>query len=105
MGAVVAKDQLNVDSDELLRAAIDLDHLADQVEAALAQHQPALAVMAAGRDEVSTAAATTLTTVAETFAEGTAVGVHELRKIAAVLRAQASGYRGAEETIEEAFRL
>lgn len=101
----MAKEQLNVDSDELLRAAVELDRLADEVEAALAQHQPALAVAPAGRDEVSTTTAATLTAVAETFAEGTSVGVHELRKIAAVLRAQASGYRGAEETIEEAFRL
>lgn len=101
----MAKGQLNVDSEELLKAAVDLDRLADEVEAALAQHQPALAVVPAGRDEVSTAAAATLSTVAETFAEGTSAGVHELRKIAAVLRAQAVGYRGAEETMEEAFRL
>lgn len=105
MGVAVTKEHLNVDSDELLKAAVELDRLADEVGAALAQHQPALTVAPAGRDEVSTTGAATLSTVAETFVEGASVGVHELRKIAAVLRAQASGYRGAEETIEEAFRL
>jgi hypothetical protein len=54
---------------------------------------------------VSVAAATTLSAVAESYVRGASAGVHELRKIAAVLRAQAVGYRGAEETIEEAFRL
>lgn len=101
----MAKGQLNVDSDELLKAAVDLDRLADEVEAAVAQHRPSLTVVPAGRDEVSTTVAGTLSTVADNFADGTSVGVHELRKIAAVLRAQAVGYRGAEETIEEAFRL
>lgn len=101
----MAKEQLNVDSDELLKAAVDLDGLADEVQADLAQHRPALAVAPAGRDEVSTTAAATLSAVAVDYAEGTSTGVHELRKIAAVLRAQAVGYRGAEETIEEAFRL
>jgi uncharacterized protein YukE len=104
-GENMTRSQLNVNPDELLRAATDLDRLADQVEDALTQHLPALAVTPAGRDEVSATAADTLTAVAEKFAESTSTGVHELRKIAAVLRAQASGYRGAEETIEEAFRL
>ncbi|ORM25085.1 PE family protein [Williamsia sp. 1135] len=101
----MGSDQLNVDSDELLRAAIELDTLADGLEVTLAQEKPNLSVDPAGRDEVSVAAATTLSAVAETFVGGASVGVHELRKIAAVLRAQAVGYRGAEETIEEAFRL
>ncbi|MBA4025434.1 MAG: PE family protein [Gordonia sp.] len=101
----MGNDQLNVDSDELLRAAGELDTLADGLEVALAQEKPNLSVDPAGRDEVSVAAATTLSAVAETFVGGASAGVHELRKIAAVLRAQAVGYRGAEETIEEAFRL
>jgi uncharacterized protein YukE len=104
-GEIMNRSQLNVDPDELLRAATDLDRLADQVEGALAQHLPALTVAPAGRDEVSATAANTLTTVAVQFAESTSAGVHELRKIAAVLRAQAGGYRGADESIEEAFRL
>lgn len=97
--------RLNVDPDELIRAATELDRLADRLGSALAQHLPTLSVASAGRDEVSTVAAQTLTAVGADFAAATAAGVSELRKIAAVLRAQASGYRGAEESIEEAFRL
>ena len=101
----MSSDQLKVDSVELLRAAGELDALADGLEAALSQEKSALSVNPAGRDEVSVAAATTLSAVAESYVRGASAGVHELRKIAAVLRAHAVGYRGAEETIEEAFRL
>jgi uncharacterized protein YukE len=104
-GETMTRSQLNVDTDELLRAAADLDRLADQVEGALTQYAPSLAVAPSGRDEVSASAARTLTAVAAEFTESTSTGVLELRKIAAVLRTQARGYRGAEESVEEAFRL
>jgi hypothetical protein len=104
-GETMTGSQLNVDPDELIRAATDLDRLADQLGSALTQHLPTLSVAPAGRDEVSTVAAQTLTAVGAEFAATTSAGVNELRKIAAVLRAQAGGYRGAEESIEEAFRL
>lgn len=97
--------ELNVDSGELLRAAGDLDRLADELEQGVALHRPSLVVQAAGRDEVSTTAAATFGGVAETFTDTAAAGVHELRKIAAVLRAQARDFGAVEADIEGTFRL
>ena len=84
--------QLSVDPAELLSAAADIDRIADRVERSLLAAGQALPVAPQGRDEVSVAAATTFSAVAENFSADTATGVHELRKIAAVLRAQAHGF-------------
>jgi len=105
MGETMSTGELNVDAGELLRAAGDLDRLANDLEQGVAGHRPALVVQAAGRDEVSTTAAATFGAVAETFTDTAAAGVHELRKIAAVLRAQARNFGTAEDNIEETFRL
>jgi uncharacterized protein YukE len=105
MGETLSTGELNVDSGELLRAAGDLDRLANELERGVAAHRSSLVVPAAGRDEVSTTAAATFGSVAETFSGTAAAGVHELRKIAAVLRAQARDFGTVEADIEESFRL
>jgi hypothetical protein len=90
--------QLNVDPTELISAAGRLDALAGRLERTLGSVVPELSVPAAGRDEVSHTSAATFTAVAESFTADSAGGVEELRKIAAVLRAQADGYtRGEDE--------
>lgn len=97
--------QLRVDPAELLSAAADLDRIADRLELALTSAGRALPVAAQGRDEVSTAAAASFTTVAEVFEKDSATGVLEMRKIAAVLRAQAAGFTEGDAKASEAFKV
>ncbi|WP_227984296.1 PE family protein [Nocardia spumae] len=73
------------------RTAADLDALADRLEAGLRADTPALAVAAPGVDEVSRRSAATLTEVGASFDSSGGLGVQELRKLAATLRAQAHG--------------
>ncbi len=54
---------------------------------------------------MSTATAASFTTVAREFEKDTAGGVLELRKIAALLRAQASGFLEGEAEAAAAFKL
>ncbi|WAC56416.1 PE family protein [Gordonia sp. SL306] len=96
--------QLDVDPAELISAAGRLDGLADRLEQSLGASAPALTVHAAGRDEVSETSARSFNAVAETFATDSARGVEELRKIAAVLRAQATGYRAGDDDAASAIR-
>ncbi|MEV6771256.1 PE family protein [Nocardia sp. NPDC051030] len=84
------------DAAAALSAAADLDALADRLEAALSADQPALTVSAAGADEVSVQAASTLTEVGASFADQTGLGVTELRKLAAAVRAQTSTFNQVE---------
>ncbi|MDS1113967.1 PE family protein [Gordonia westfalica] len=97
--------QLRVEPAELISAAGDLDKIAERLELALAGAQGALSVPAQGRDEVSVASAASFTTVAEKFEKDTATGVLELRKIAATLRAQASGLIDSDSAAAAAFRI
>ncbi|AZG48438.1 PE family protein [Gordonia insulae] len=101
----MTESQLNVDPAELISAASRLDGLADRLAHSLGAVTPALTVRAAGRDEVSQTSAASFTAVAESFTEDSARGVEELRKIAAVLRAQAGGFTRGEDDAAAAFRL
>ncbi|MEU8896853.1 PE family protein [Nocardia sp. NPDC048505] len=71
-----------------VKSATALDALADRLEADLKANTPALAVEAAGLDEVSQRAAQTLRGVAASYDEAATAGVLELRKLAASLRSQ-----------------
>ncbi|GAA1479963.1 hypothetical protein GCM10009624_04030 [Gordonia sinesedis] len=93
----MAAAHLDVDPSELMSAASDLDRLADQLEGSVRTHTPALAVHAAGRDEVSVTTADTFDVQARRFGEDSASAVRELRKIAAVLRDQATGFVRADD--------
>ncbi len=73
------------------RTAADLDALADRLEDGLRADAPALKIDAPGVDEVSRRAAATLTEVGVSFDSSSGLGVQELRKLAATLRAQARG--------------
>ena len=97
--------QLRVEPTELISAAVDLDKIADRLELALTGAGSKLSVHAQGRDEVSTATAASFTTVAREFENNTATGVLELRKIAALLRAQASGFIDGEAEAAAAFKI
>ncbi|GAC00793.1 hypothetical protein GONAM_19_01070 [Gordonia namibiensis NBRC 108229] len=97
--------QLRVEPAELMSAAVDLDKIADRLEMALTGAGPKLTVDAQGRDEVSTATAASFTKVARDFEKDSATGVLELRKIAALLRAQAAGFIEGEAEAAAAFKL
>ncbi|MGV9827058.1 PE family protein [Gordonia sp. NPDC003429] len=98
------ESHLDVDPAQISTAAGDLDRLADRLERVLADARASLDVSEAGRDEVSQTAARTFTTVAAGFAGDTATGVHELRKIAATLRAQAKGIDDADTEAAASLR-
>ncbi|KAF0970146.1 MULTISPECIES: PE family protein [Gordonia] len=100
----MSNTQLRVEPDALFSAAGDLDKIADRLELALNGAGPKLAVHAQGRDEVSTATAASFTSVAREFEKDTATGILELRKIAALLRAQASGFIEGEAEAAAAFK-
>lgn len=101
----MSNSRLRVEPAELISAASDLDRIADRLELALTGAGRALPVAAQGRDEVSTAAAASFTAVAEKFEKDTATGVLEMRKIAAVLRAQAAGFIEGDAKASDAFRV
>ncbi|WP_280399589.1 PE family protein [Nocardia carnea] len=69
-------------------AARDLDALADRLSAALRDDGPLLRTEPAGGDEVSVQAAQTLCRVGDSYNEAADLVVYELRKLAAVVRAQ-----------------
>lgn len=73
-------------------AAGSLDALVDRLTSELAEAGPALRVAPAGTDEVSDRAALTANDVAVDFLAGADRGVHEMRKLAAGLRAQISEF-------------
>ncbi|WP_306360377.1 PE family protein [Nocardia sp. CC227C] len=77
--------------------AAQLDELADRLSAGLLGEQAKLNIMPAGADEVSVRASSTLNAVAATFQERGGLGVDELRKLAATLRAQSTRFSEAEE--------
>ncbi|MGC4933627.1 PE family protein [Gordonia sp. DT30] len=92
-----APRNLDVDTDELARAAADLERLALSLEGTLARLVSATRVVASGRDEVSAAVATSATEGAARFGGDAYSGVSRLRNVAATLRAQAGGFDAADE--------
>lgn len=98
-------DHLNVDPTQLVSAAHRLDRLAARLADSVTVTAPALVVNRTGRDEVSTAAATAFTSVGAGFTDDATRGVEELRKIAAVLRAQAAAFTDVEDTADAALRI
>ncbi|MFE3794662.1 PE family protein [Nocardia tengchongensis] len=80
------------DAETVLSAAAGLEAMADRLETALGADAQALTVPAAGSDEVSLAAADTLTAVGASFVTETGGGVDELRKLAAVVRNQVAAF-------------
>ncbi len=101
----MSSSQLRVEPAELISAASDLDRIADRLELALIGAGRSLTVAAQGRDEVSAAAAASFSAVAASFEKDTATGVLEMRKIAAVLRAQAAGFIEGDAEASDAFRV
>lgn len=93
-----------LDPQQLTEAAGKLDRLASDLESGLAQQAPALSVKPAGADEVSTRAADTFNAAAGDFHTNAAAGVHELRKIAEVLRQQSGAFTEQEEINRNALR-
>jgi hypothetical protein len=88
---------LEFDPVETLASATRLDALADRLEGNLGTNRSALNVAPAGKDEVSLRAATTFTSVAESYDHAATDGILELRRLAANLRSQASGLRKMED--------
>ena len=100
----MSDNKLAVDPHELRSAAHRLDELASRLHGALAKAGQQTTVSAAGGDEVSVRAASTFNTVARGFDDDGDSAVLELRKIAAVLRAQANAYGSVEDANAVAFR-
>lgn len=83
---------------ELARATAGaFDGLADRLETAVRNDGPLLRIDAAGADEVSVTSALTLTQVADSYRESAELAVHELRKLAALVRSQADGITEMEQ--------
>ncbi len=101
----MSNDQhLAVDPVRLAGAAHRLDELADRLSNALRANETGLGVTPGGADEVSHAAARTFDGVGASLATEVESGAHELRKLAAVLRLQATGYTKSEIGNETLFR-
>ncbi|QIS09003.1 MULTISPECIES: PE family protein [Nocardia] len=84
-------------------AAFRLDGLADRLENDLKDGVQTLHVAPSGIDEVSLRAAQTMNDVAGSYTDSATAGVHELRKLAATLRAQADSFGRAETESAEAL--
>ncbi|MFI5719067.1 PE family protein [Nocardia sp. NPDC051750] len=82
---------MEYDPERARGAARDLDVLADRLDAALRADGPLLSTEPAGSDEVSVHSAQTLRRVGDSYSTSGDLVVHELRKLAAVVRAQADG--------------
>ncbi|WP_328394841.1 PE family protein [Nocardia sp. NBC_00416] len=95
---------MEYDPDQARAAVRDLDALADLLETALRDDGPQLGTEPAGCDEVSVQAAQTLCRVADSFGEAGGLLVHELRKLAATVRAQSDRMIEMERVNTEQFR-
>ncbi|MGW5386500.1 PE family protein [Nocardia sp. NPDC003963] len=80
---------MRFDSEKAHTAAADLEALITRLETGLRRYAPATQVVPAGRDEVSTQAAETMTTVATNFEDVSVAGIGEIRNLAAALRSHA----------------
>jgi hypothetical protein len=94
---------MEYDPDQARIAARDLDALADRLSTALRTDGALLRTGPAGGDEVSVQAAQTLRRVADSYTEAGDLLVHELRKLAAVVRAQSDGMLEMEQGNSEQF--
>ncbi|MEP9393695.1 PE family protein [Gordonia sp. VNK1] len=95
---------LAIDPSEVASAAADLDRIAQRLTDALGMARPVTAVTAPARDEVSVGTAAAASELGTQFGVDAASGIHELRKIAAVLRAAASGMDAADDANAAGFR-
>ncbi|NKY31768.1 PE family protein [Nocardia speluncae] len=94
---------MEYDPDRARGAALDLDALADRLDATLRTEWPLLNAPPAGSDEVSVEAAQTLRRVGESYSVSGDLAVVELRKLAATVRAQADGVLAMELSNADGF--
>ncbi|MBU3065197.1 PE domain-containing protein [Nocardia sp. NEAU-G5] len=92
------------DHDLARHAAGRLDTLADLLEGDLHHSQAALGPAAPAHDPVSLQVALTLDQVGDSFRQAYRSGVHELRKIAANMRAHSDSFADSEDQSADAFR-
>ncbi|MBB5167583.1 PE domain-containing protein [Mycobacterium sp. AZCC_0083] len=78
-------------------ATNQLDELASRIERLMQTEAPNLTVAAPARDEVSQRVASTLNDVQAGFARSTDQGTHEMRAVAATLRAHTNNVAAAEQ--------
>lgn len=90
-------DVLRMKPAEVTDATRQLDELASRAEKLMRAEGPNLRVVAPGRDEVSVRVASTLNEVHAEFGKVSDDGTHEIRAIAATLRAHADNIVAAEE--------
>ncbi|MCV7290840.1 PE family protein [Mycolicibacterium wolinskyi] len=87
---------LSIRTRELGDAATRLDAIADRLESLLRAEEPQLNTVPVGRDEVSVRASSTLNEVHTSYAKSAALGVTELREVAAALRSSAGNVAAAD---------
>ncbi|MFC8042683.1 PE family protein [Nocardia sp. NPDC057353] len=85
-------DGVRFDPAAAARASSGLDVLADRLATELQAVEAALRIPPAGIDEVSGRAAETSNDVAAAYLSSAQAGVHEVRKLAAALRAQTTDF-------------
>lgn len=88
---------ISFDATSALAVASQLDALADRLAGGMSIEQAKLAIAPAGSDEVSVRAAQSLNAVAASFQQSGGTGVDEVRKLAAVLRAQSTQFTRSED--------
>lgn len=96
-------NKLAFDHELARQAAGRLDTLADQLEARLRDAQPSLTPAAAALDPVSLHTARTFEQVGGSFEQSYLTGTHELRKIAANLRAHSNSFGRSDDEAVDAF--
>lgn len=90
-------DVLRMQPAEVTDATRQLDELASRAERLMQVEQSNLRVAAPGLDEVSARVASTLNDVHIEFGKAADQGTHEIREIAATLRAHADNVVAAEQ--------
>ncbi|WP_280234045.1 PE family protein [Nocardia cyriacigeorgica] len=98
-------DGVQFDAAGARAAALELDGLADRLERSFSTRAAALQVEPAGADEVSLIAAQTMNEVATSFGDSAAAGIGELRKLAATLRSQITGFGRSESDSAAGFEM
>ncbi|WP_216897437.1 PE domain-containing protein [Nocardia alni] len=96
-------NKLAFDHELARQAAGRLDALADQLEDRLRDAQPSLGPAHAALDPVSLHTARTFDQVGGSFQESYRTGTHELRKIAANLRAHSDSFGDTDDQAVDAF--
>lgn len=97
----MASSDFSMNTGDVAEASKQLDALADRLQKVMQDEDAKLNVIAAGRDEVSVRAASTMNEVKGSYAKSNQAGLNELHEIAAAMRA----HGGSAAAIDSDFRV